>query len=176
MTPNIFLRELERSDVAIINAWRADHDLVARLGAPFRHVSCEVEDRWYDTYLASRSQNIRLAICEKNAKEKIIGVGYLLNIDWVNRTAEFGIQIGESAKRNRGLGTTAGRLILHHAFFDQNLRRIMSFILATNLPSLKLHEKLGFQQEGVFRQAIFKEGKYEDAVSMAIFAEDFKSE
>jgi hypothetical protein len=38
--------------------------------------------------VASRTQNIRLAICKKT--EEIIGIAYLLDINWINRTARFG--------------------------------------------------------------------------------------
>lgn len=98
----IFLRELERGDLSTINAWRADRSLVSLLGGNFRHVGREIDDKWFDAYLGSRANNVRLAVCIASSGA-LIGVTYLLGIDWLNRSAEFSIQIGaESARPGNG--------------------------------------------------------------------------
>jgi RimJ/RimL family protein N-acetyltransferase len=163
----IFLRELERNDLARLNEWRADRELVRSLGGSFRYVGIEVDQRWFDTYQASRAQNVRLAICRRNDGE-MLGVVYLLQIDWINRSAEFSIQIGEATARGRGIGEAATRLALAHAFDDLNLRRIWLTMLATNQPAAALYKKVGFRPEGLFREAAFKDGRYVDVVPMAI--------
>ena len=45
------LRELRREDVAAINGWRADPELIGFLGAPFRFIGPEVDGAWFDSYL-----------------------------------------------------------------------------------------------------------------------------
>ena len=37
------LRELEESDLEIINKWRNKHSLIDNLGAPFRYINLDVE-------------------------------------------------------------------------------------------------------------------------------------
>lgn len=165
----IFLRELERTDLARLNAWRAERELVDLLGGSFRHVGVEIDQRWYDAYLASRTHNVRLAICRLSDRE-MIGVVYLLQIDWINRSAEFSIQIGEASARGRGFGEVATRLALRHAFDDLNLRRISLTLLTTNERAAALYKKVGFRLEGVFRQAAYKNGGYVDVATMAILA------
>ncbi|MGF6769732.1 RimJ/RimL family protein N-acetyltransferase [Paraburkholderia sp. GAS199] len=170
MTTNeIFLREIERDDLAVINSWRADQALVGLLGGNFRHVGPEIDDRWFDNYLGARSNNVRLAICLAPAREAI-GVTYLLNIDWTNRCAEFSIQIGVESARGQGIGEIATRSILAHAFDDLNLHRISLTVLASNARAIKLYEKVGFRAEGLMRQAVFKGGRYQDVISMAVLA------
>lgn len=173
MTNDIFLRELERADLAALNAWRADYELVALLGGSFRHVGSEIDASWFDAYLKSRSHNVRLAICLSENRE-IAGVVYLLDIDWINRSAEFSIQIGAAHARGRGIGKAATEGMLEHAFSDLNLRRITLSVLATNARAIALYEKVGFQHEGVFRQALYKDGAYVDVVAMALFARDYR--
>jgi RimJ/RimL family protein N-acetyltransferase len=172
-TDDIFLRELERADLPAINAWRADYELVGLLGGSFRHVGSEVDARWFDAYLNLRAHNVRLAICVANSRE-IVGVVYLLNIDWINRSAEFSIQIGAASARGRGIGKAATELMLTHAFADLNLRRITLTVLATNTHAIALYEKTGFRQEGIFRQAAYKSGAYVDVIPMAILSPEHR--
>lgn len=52
------LRELERSDMTMINTWRNDSELIARLGAPFRRINSEVDDAWFDSYMDEYTYSI----------------------------------------------------------------------------------------------------------------------
>jgi RimJ/RimL family protein N-acetyltransferase len=169
---NLFLREIERNDLPTINSWRADRDLVSNLTANFRYISLEVDQKWFDAYLASRSNNVRLAICDCS-QDEILGVVYLLKIDWVNRTSEFGIQIGKKEFYGRGVGDWAMRKMLEHAFGDLNLHRVTLTVLENNDRALRLYKKLGFTEEGRLRQAVFKNGKHLDLIVMAILEDEF---
>ncbi|MFM0012988.1 GNAT family protein [Paraburkholderia sediminicola] len=167
----IFLREIERGDLPAINTWRADQALVGLLGGAFRHVGPEIDGKWFDSYLSSRANNVRLAVCSTSTRE-LVGVTYLLGIDWVNRCAEFSIQIGSESARGRGIGETATRLTLEHAFSDLNLHRVSLTVLASNARAIALYEKVGFRAEGLMRQAAFKVGRYLDVIPMAMLAVD----
>ncbi|MCC8402165.1 GNAT family N-acetyltransferase [Paraburkholderia sp. MMS20-SJTN17] len=167
----IFLREIERGDLPTINAWRADKALVSLLGGAFRYVGPAIDNAWFDSYLGSRANNVRLAVCLASTRE-LVGVTYLLGIDWVNRCAEFSIQIGAESARGRGIGEAATRLTLDHAFDDLNLNRISLTVLASNARAIALYDKVGFRAEGLLREAVFKGGRYLDMVPMALLAAD----
>jgi RimJ/RimL family protein N-acetyltransferase len=167
----IFLREIERGDLPTINAWRADKALVSLLGGAFRYVGAEIDDAWFDSYLGARASNVRLAVCLASTRE-LVGVTYLLGIDWLNRCAEFSIQIGAESARGCGIGEAATRLTLDHAFGDLNLNRISLTVLASNARAIALYEKVGFRAEGLLRQAAFKGGRYLDIIPMALLAAD----
>ncbi|WP_213780465.1 GNAT family protein [Caballeronia sp. dw_276] len=168
----IVLREITAEDLPAINAWRAKREVVDALVGSFRHVNADIDRRWYESYLASRASNVRLAICHRESGE-CVGVVYLLKIDWINRSAEFGIQIGDTAAQGQGIGDAATQLALRHAFGDLNLRRVYLSVLATNGRAIKLYEKTGFRHEGVLREAAFKSGRYIDLLLMAILDHEF---
>lgn len=167
----VSLREIERSDVAIINRWRSDRTIVDYLGSAFRYVAIEVDERWYDQYLASRTNNVRLAICL--AEGRLVGAVYLLDIDWVSRNAEFAIWIGERSAQGKKIGETATRLALDHAFGDLSIERIYLRVLTHNEPAIQLYRKIGFVEEGVQRQATFKNGRYHDLLMMALLRNEY---
>lgn len=162
--PATTLRELDASDIATLNGWRRDPELVALLGGPFRHVALPVDERWYESYLGSRSNNVRLAIV---AGDSVVGAVYLLNIDWIARSGEFSIWIGDRRSRGCGVGSHAARSMLQHAFGDLNLQRVYLAVLTGNSEAIRLYRRLGFVEEGIQRRAAFKRGKYEDLLLMA---------
>ena len=165
------LRELSRSDLPAMTKWRNDPDVIDQLGSPFRFIDHEVDLKWFDAYLASRMNNVRLAICEMESG-KIIGATHLLGIDWINRSADFGIWIGNKESQGHGAGEFATRGILKHAFLDLHLHRIALTVVATNERAIGLYKKIGFVEEGRMRQVIFKHGKYVDMIQMAILSNE----
>ena len=167
----VVLRELRASDLPVLNQWRADRELIDQLGSPFRYVGPDVEQRWYEQYLANRASNVRLAVCASDGA--MVGVVYLLHIDWISRSCEFAISIGDPGARRQGVGTAATRLALRHAFFDLNLERVYLDVLAGNAPAIRLYRNAGFAEEGVRRRSVFKEGQYLDLLSMAVLKQDF---
>src|SRR5947209_6524518 len=110
------LRELERGDVRVINAWRADREVVDSLSTNFAFVGLDVDEEWFTRYLAQRQNNVRLAIIDDD--EAMVGCVYLLDIRWVHRSGEFAILIGRKDRWGRGIGTWATRELLRHAFDD----------------------------------------------------------
>jgi RimJ/RimL family protein N-acetyltransferase len=167
------LRELERPDLAAVNRWRNDPEVIRFLGANFIFISPEIDQRWYDSYLTARDRTVRLAM-EDSESNRVIGCVYLTDIHRVNRSAEFAILIGEKEYWGRGHGTEASRRVLAHAFDDLNLHRIYLSVLADNLRAIRLYEKLGFRQEGRQREAIYKEGAYRDVVLMAVLEQEYR--
>lgn len=170
---SFFLRDLSRSDLALINQWRNDREIQRWLVSPFRFVGEEVDQKWFDTYLDRRANNIRLAICESETGNAI-GAVYLLNIDWVARSGEFGILIGEKTSQSRGAGEFATRSMLNHAFADMNLHRADLNVLPGNERAIRLYKKVGFVEEGRLKQAIFKDGEYIDLIHMSILSREYK--
>ena len=56
------LRELERKDLLEIYNWRNDVAVINYLGAPFRYINLEVDEKWFDSYMCSRNNCVRCAI------------------------------------------------------------------------------------------------------------------
>jgi len=169
------LRPLERGDFATTLAWHRDRDLRnAVLGYPFP-VTEEGEAQWYEQALADQSRRAAtFAICA-DGDHAALGLVRLSGIDWIVRSAEFSIVIGNAASRGKGIGRAATERLIAYGFDDLNLNRIYLRVTAENLAAIKLYEGLGFQQEGVCRQHAFVDGALVDIVMMALLREEWSS-
>jgi len=168
----VYLREIERTDLPRINQWRNDPELVGFLGANFLYIGSAIDERWFNAYLDNRDKAVRLAIMATDSDTHIGNVN-LTGIHAVNRTAEFSIFIGDKNYWSDGYGSMAAQQILAHGFEDLNLHRISLTLLQTNERARRMYERLGFQQEGCQRQAVFKNGLYHNLLEMSILQEEF---
>lgn len=169
------LRELERRDLVIINKWRNDPELIENLGAQFRYINLEVDEKWFDNYMSNRGNAVRCAITE-NDDGTILGLISLVSLDYVNQSAELHIMIGNSQNQGKGIGTFAVKTMLKHAFNNINLRRIELSVLASNKRAQHLYEKVGFVREGIKKQVIFKNGKFVDIYLYAALKNEYQME
>jgi ribosomal-protein-alanine N-acetyltransferase len=167
----IYLRPLLREDLnerylGWLNDPEANHFLES---GRFPYTMDQLED-YYQGVTGSGSA-VMMAVVEKSSDDHIGNVK-LEPINWVHRTAVFGILIGEKAAWGKGYGTEATRLTVAYAFEKLNLRKVSLGVVATNTPAIKVYEKVGFQVEGVKREEYFVGGQYVDALWMAILRDD----
>lgn len=127
----------------------------------------QLQLEFYRANIAGSRNKIQLGIVEF-IEGKIIGVTSLNQIDWVCRSADFSIFIGETEYWGKGYGFEATQLMLKHAFQTLNLRRVSLGVRADNEAAVKTYEKAGFRREGVLKDALFAKGKYFDLIIMAI--------
>lgn len=122
--------------------------------------------------MAARTM-LQLAIVER-ATGRFVGVISLNPIDWVSRSAEIAMVIGEERDRRRGFGLEAMALLTHHAFTKMNLHRLWAgqhSQLERWREALDLG--LGYTTEGRMREAIFTEGRYHDVLIIGILAQQW---
>ncbi len=110
------------------------------------------------------------------AEDKLIGRSLLFNVDPVNRSAMFGIVIGEKSAWGQGFGTQATRLTLEYAFNLLNLNSVMLGVTAFNDRAIACYKKAGFKEIGRRRQARLIGAKKYDEILMDILAEEFESD
>ncbi|MCD4651741.1 MAG: GNAT family N-acetyltransferase [Candidatus Cloacimonetes bacterium] len=110
-----------------------------------------------------------------NEYDKMIGICSLHNLDYVNRTAELGIFIGDKNYWGEGFGVGAINLLLDHAFNIANLNSVMLETYGYNTRAQRCFEKCGFKVIGSRRQARLFAGVYHDVIFMDILAEGFES-
>lgn len=136
-------------------------------------MSLEAEEVWYER-IAAGKDIVYLAIYEKSTMRPIGGVN-LHNINAKNRSAEFGIMIGEKDLRGRGFGTEAVKLMCDYGFNALGLNSIMLLTYEWNIAGQKAYEKAGFKEIGRRREARWFAGKYWDDIYYDLLASEFES-
>lgn len=166
-----YLREIEQKDLIEINKWRNDEELISCLGAPFRYINLEVDQKWYNNYMVHRGTQVRCAIVDEESDD-ILGLISLISIDHISGSAELHLMIGNEKSRGKGAGTFAVQEILNHAFNNLNLRRVELTVLEDNTSAIRLYEKMGFIKEGIKRQAKYKNGRYVNMILYSILRDE----
>lgn len=82
-------------------------------------------------------------------------IGIILQADVYKKSAEIGYWIGEPYW-GRGIATEAIKKITSYGFEALDLVRIYAGIFSYNKASMRVLEKNGFQPEGIFQKAIYK--------------------
>ena len=88
-------------------------------------------------------------------------MGLTAQHDVYRRTAEIGYWLGEPFW-NKGIATTAVKLITDYGFNALGFIRIHTGIFEYNIASMKVLEKNGYKKDGVFEKNIIKNGKIVD--------------
>jgi ribosomal-protein-alanine N-acetyltransferase len=90
----------------------------------------------------------------------------------INRHCHLGILIHKKYRGN-GLGNRVSSIVIRHLFNSLNINRVELYVAENNLSAIKLYEGLGFIQEGVKREAMWVDGKYENLLVYSILATEF---
>lgn len=167
----VYLRALELDDYLITFKWRSDEEIQNMVGGPKYYVSSEKEKEWVRNAIFDK-ERIVLGICLKE-NNKLIGTVNIQEFDYINRSCRVPILIGDKSEWSKGYATEARMLALQFAFYERGMNRVWATILDNNIPSVKMHEKCGFKMEGVFRQSIYKDGRFHDQIIMSILKDEF---
>jgi diamine N-acetyltransferase len=168
----VALGPLCRDLVPDYQRWMNDFNALRTLGAIAPGpMTIEQEYRWYD---APAANEVRFTIYER-ATWRPIGNTGLHNVDYRNRTAVFGILIGETDARGQGYGTEATRLMLDFAFTAIGLHSVMLTVAEFNVAGQRAYARAGFQECGRRRQCRWLAGRLWDEISMDCLATEFDS-
>ncbi|WP_263165512.1 GNAT family N-acetyltransferase [Streptomyces sp. SCSIO ZS0520] len=85
---------------------------------------------------------------------------------------EYGVTIG-AAHRRKGYAAEAVTLLLRFMFTEQRYHKCAARVFASNEPSLTLHHRLGFTEEGRLREHVYLAGRHQDLVMMGLPAREF---
>ena len=169
----IRLRAVEREDVQKFHEWVNDPDVTRGLLLSLP-MSMRDEMEWFEG-LAKREITQRpLSIEVRKGKAwKLIGNCGVFGIEWEHRSGELGIMIGDKSEWNKGYGAEVMTLLLRHCFETLNLNRAYLRVYEDNVRAVRSYEKAGFVLEGRQRQAVYKNGKYEDVLFMSVLRSEW---
>jgi RimJ/RimL family protein N-acetyltransferase len=172
---NIRLRAIERDDIQRFTRWINDAEVIKFTSLNFP-ISNAMEEKWFDRQLENVPTQGQILAIETRVGNQWVHIGTcdFHDIEPVNHSAEFGIMIGDKEYWNKGCGRETTKLMLQHGFEDLNLNRIYLYVLTENSRGIKAYEAAGFVKEGILRQALYKNGLYNDVVVMSVLHSEWK--
>lgn len=163
----LYLRVLTKSDISERYLSWVNNSEVVRF---MRHRVFPTTFKALEEFVSSRRwpNDLALAIIDKMTNKHIGNIG-LTSIDWVNRKAELGMLLGDKSFWNKGYMSEAFHLITEHVFSKINLHKLYAGTEKDNSVAIRLFKKMGWQVEGVFKEEMYRNGKYIDVLRFAIF-------
>ncbi len=165
-----YLSPINPEDAERYTRWLNDIEVVANLTLLSSLITLSGERE----ILEKLSQEYVFAIVDRETDEPIGSCG-LKNLDFINRTCEVGIFIGEKDYWGRGYGTEAMRLLLDFAFGILGLENVMLEVYEYNRRAISSYKKCGFKEIGRRRKAKFIAGERYDIILMDILRDEYKS-
>ena len=169
---NVYVRGLHQSDLPAMLPWINDAEVTQLLFSGDRPASLERLTEQWEADLKSHN-NIAFAAC-LCATDQFIGTTGLYSINWIMRSAEFRVFVGEKGQWNKGIGTELTRLMAIYGFDKLNLNRVWLGVNADNAGAVRAYEKAGFVREGVLRQEQFRNNRYYDVIRMSMLRQDYE--
>lgn len=158
-------------DVEIMLRWEEDSEYLRNVDTDIAFPKSK-EQLISEGKPASNEVYFRLRTIDQ---DQLIGFVAIHSIEWNNRAGTLSIGIGDSSNRNKGYGSDALKLILRYAFHELNLDRVGLEVIEYNKGGIRAYEKVGFQQEGRKRSAVYRDGKRYDVIVMGILHNDWKA-
>jgi RimJ/RimL family protein N-acetyltransferase len=167
----IVLRRHVPANLRAFQRWYADPEVV-RLT---RYQDSPMRPEEIERFFAARAlgaDSLAMAI-HVRATDLLVGTCALSQLDADNGSALFHITIGEKEAWGHGFGTEATRLMINHAFGGLGLHRVGLTVFSFNERAIRSYRSVGFVVEGRSREAIWREGRWWDEISMSILASDW---
>ena len=170
----VILRAIEEKDLEISRDTTNDPNVEATIIGWSVPISKKNQIEWFKNE-HNTFTNIRYIIANKDNDEAIGMIG-LYNIDWKNGVVpSFGLKIFNTNNLKRGFAFDALITLLKYVFFELRLNRVEYQTLYFNKSALNVCEKAGFKIEGEKREAVYKNGKFNNVIIGACLKSDFEN-
>lgn len=168
----VILRAVEEDDLEMLRELTNSPEFEKMVVGWSFPVSKKAQEAWFANCKYGLDKIRYTIVTEEDGPVGMIG---LQDLDWKNGVATgLGMRIAKKEIRTKGLATDAWMTLMRYAFEELRLNRINGSALSYNKASLRVCEKVGFQVEGVKRQAVYKNGEYHDVVMMGCLRSDYE--
>lgn len=174
-TERLLLREFETRDISTLHAQSHDPE-VRRFdeGEPLTETEFHAIVREIICGQAAQPRTDFYFVMECIGDQQTIGSCYLAIRNLDARQAEVGYTLGK-AHWGQGYATEAAREMLRFGFDDVNMHRIFATVIAENVPSIRVIEKIGLTYEASFRENQWFQERWWDTCIYAILEHEWRA-
>ena len=159
----------------------AEHAFVGSLDSPSRRLlqlgielptSVEALESTFEKYVNCKDADGVIIFAVENLDGENVGGISLHTRSEKNGTFGFGV-VTDRPHWGKGYAEEAVRILLRYCFWERRYQKCNSACVDTNEASIKLHQKLGFVEEGRRRRQWYLEGDYHDDILLGLTREEF---
>ncbi len=169
-TERLWLRELTREDSEALFAILADPDVIRFYDIPFLRIEQTQRAIERHRYRFLHGEALRWGILLKSENKIIGNCGYSWDKD--HHFATLSYVLGKSYW-GQGIMTEALSAIILFGFELYQFHRFEAEVALPNVGSMRVLQKLGFQEEGLRKERFFAEGRYYDEMLFALLKSRF---
>ena len=151
--------------------WFNDEHLTKYMQKHYYPNTKDLQLDYFRKSIENNSTRVQCGIYHK-ADKMLIGTVSLNSIDFINRNCELSIIIGDRKSQNLNALVDAHKLMLRHAFDTLNLNRVYGGSIIKEI-NLLFCRALGYTNEGVSKNHVYKNGKYLDLYRFAILSDQY---
>lgn len=161
------LAPLKELDLGIILHWR-NAPAVRQAMFTQQEISWDEHQAWFHRMQADDSKRWFLYL---NKNNQPTGVVYFTNLDTAQRSAFWGFYTSPDATPGTGMRMSLDAL--GYAFNELQIQKLNAEVLASNPRSLEMHKKVGFTEEGLFREQFFNGEQRIDVIRLGMLASEW---
>jgi RimJ/RimL family protein N-acetyltransferase len=155
-----------------VQRWRSDPE-VTRYWITQEVPDADAIRQWY-----ARNQADGALVWAILSDDEPVGYVTLFELDDVNRKAELALMIGERSTWGQGFAKEALTTILRHAFTPKDagglgLHKVWLAVFAENTAARRAYARIGFREDGVLRDDMFRDGAWHDQMLMSVLEDEF---
>ncbi len=171
-TKRLLLREIVPEDASAVFAFRSDPEVQRYNGGVLTHLD-QASDLIAQLAAGYGQQTMLEWGVTLQGDDTVLGIFGYANWSQLHRHAEIGYCLARAYWR-QGIAWEALQAIIAFGFEGMDLNRIFAYPLVKNSASLRLLEKLGFQQEGVRREELWVDGAFHDEALFALLRREYQ--
>lgn len=168
------IRKLEARDAAPMLAWMRDADVTRHLRADFSSMAEADAAAFVEAAAAQDASSASWHFAIEDEVGGYVGTISLKGIDRDAGTAEYAIVTARQA-HGKGLARKASEELLEVAFGELGLNRVYLCVTTDNEPANRLYRRLGFSEEGTWRQHLLIDGRLRDLRWYGLLKDEWES-
>ena len=158
------LRLMEEEDTPLIIKWR-NSDRVKSNFIYREEFTVEGQRRWKEDFIDT-GKVVQLMICENDGGFRPVGSVYFRDIDMQEKTAEYGIFIGEDDAIGKGYGNETADLAVVYARENMGLKKLILRAFNRNTAAIRSYEHAGFVKIQDLPMVLCSDGQKDDMILM----------
>ena len=174
MKSTVLLRDFEERDIDFIHHCKNDAKLNEMIVGKYHPFSYDEAVKWVHGCMGEHDTYKFWAVCTNDTEKRIVGWVSLSEINRENKSAcHHGLVISDSSYRD-GIGMFEAMLLsMEYAFNVLKIHRLYGSCFAEHKISPYLLKALGFTNEGLRKDACYKNNRYYDILDFALLESDY---